>query len=225
VAETEFDRFADDYENILGKQLRHFDDIDYFAEQKINIAKREVTKSPGRILEFGCGIGRNLKFLIRDFPESEIWACDVSGKSLEIAAKLNPSVTFFMTGDERGAAVKFDLILIANVFHHIPLEQREDAMKQIGELLGEGGEVFIFEHNPYNPVTRYLVRICPFDKGAVLVAPGEMNAMLLKEGLVICSKKYMLFFPAALRHLRPLERYLAHVPAGGQYYFHACRPA
>jgi SAM-dependent methyltransferase len=218
---TDFDKYAQDYEKILQRNLRHFGNIEYFAECKINILKNKIKKKPRRILEFGCGTGSNLKHLGNKFPESEIWGCDISRKSLESAARENPTVKLFLTGEENEIIHNFDLIFIANVFHHIALEQRDQIMNRITDFLADHGEVFIFEHNPYNPVTRHLVRICPFDKDAILLNPKGMKKLIVKCGLGIYAKKYMLFFPALLRHLRFLEEYLGYIPLGGQYYFHA----
>ena len=41
-------------------------------------------------------------------------------------------------------------------------------MKEINRVLKLGGRLYFFEHNPWNPFTRFLVRTCPFDKNAQL---------------------------------------------------------
>ncbi len=42
---------------------------------------------PKRILEVGCGTGRNLRALAKAFPDAEITGLDVSGEMLDVARK------------------------------------------------------------------------------------------------------------------------------------------
>jgi hypothetical protein len=78
--------------------------------------------------------------------------------------------------------------------------------------------LFVFEHNPYNPVTRRLVNTCPFDADAVLLARAETVSLLKAAGLEPSAAAYCLFFPQMLAALRPLEAWLGWLPLGGQYF-------
>ena len=120
-----------------------------------------------------------------------------------------------------GVSEKFDLVFIANVLHHINPNQRHDTLSFIKSLTVNNGELFIFEHNPYNPVTRHIVRTCPFDADAELIKPRHLIALLKKAGFSIIERQYILFFPSFLSGLRPMERYLKSLPLGGQYVVHA----
>ena len=73
------------------------------------------------------------------------------------------------------------------------------------ERLKSGGQIFVFEHNPYNPITRHLVNTCSFDADAVLLTRRETIRRLTKAGFQISSAGYCLFFPQILSALRPLE--------------------
>ena len=224
MKKVDFDEYAENYDTLLQGQLKFFDDVDYFAEYKAKMVRSSVRKDPRMILEYGCGIGRNLRFLGASFPDAVISGCDPSERSLERAAKENPSVKFFLLDDALSThREKFDLIVVANVFHHILPGAWEDTMTLLSEWLEREGELFIFEHNPYNPITRHLVRSCPFDKDAVLLSLRRVRSLLLKSGLRIVSNRYILFFPSFLKGLRFLERYLADIPFGGQYLVHASK--
>ncbi len=225
MKKVDFDEYAEKYDTLLQNQLHFFDEVDYFAEYKVKTIRSAIKKSPQKILEYGCGIGRNLRFLRALFPEAEIYGCDTSEKSIERTAKENPSVHVFLLGNDRSRHhEKFDLIVVANVLHHIPPEDRENTMSLLSEWLERDGNLFIFEHNPYNPVTRHLVNTCPFDEDAVLLNLGEVKSLLLKYGLRIISQSYILFFPSFLKRLRFLEKYLVHLPLGGQFFVHASKP-
>jgi SAM-dependent methyltransferase len=218
---VKFDKYAEDYEKLLGEQLSFFDsNNDYFAEYKIDIIKKHIDGTPKRILEYGCGVGRNLKYLTRHFEHSIIYACDISQRSLERAKADNPSIKFFLLGQDT-IVEKFDLILVALVFHHIEPRLRTNVMRDIVNLLAEEGNIFIFEHNPYNPVTRYLVNTCVFDDDAVLLNKRELFKLLIEANLSINAWRYTLFFPSFLKKLRFLEPILGYLPFGGQYFIKA----
>ena len=220
-----FDDYADAYENILHQQLSFFEkDTDYFAEYKTDLVSQSAVGKPQKILEFGCGTGRNLIFLKRNFPASRIYGCDISSKSLEVAARHNPEAVLFQSGKNKAPYNDhFDLILVACVLHHIPPELWREKFIQLRDWLKIKGEIFIFEHNPYNPVTRRLVSSCPYDKGAVLLRPKEVASLLEGVGFRIIERRYVLFFPSLLRKLRFLEKKMAFIPLGGQYFLHAIK--
>lgn len=217
----DFDQYAQDYEKILKNQLNFFDgNTDYFAEYKVQTICEQIQKRPQNILEYGCGTGRNLRFLIKMFPGSNIYGCDISQKSLAIASRNAPGAHLFQnsTNDKDEHIEHFDLIFLAGVMHHIPPSSRANSLSLLKKWLNRNGEMFVFEHNPYNPVTRHLVNSCPYDKDAVLLEPKELKSLFLKHGFKILSIKYALFFPSFLKRLRPLEKRLAYLPLGGQYY-------
>ena len=221
---VKFDKYAQDYQKLIGEQLSFFDsNNEYFAEYKIDIIKKHIDDTPKKILEYGCGVGRNLKYLTRHFEPSTIYACDISQNSLDIAKADNPSINFFLPGQDH-IVEKFDLILVALVFHHIEPRLRTQVMRDIVNLLAAGGNIFIFEHNPYNPITRYLVNTCIFDDDAVLLKKRELVKLLIEANLSIDAWRYTLFFPSFLKRLRFLEPILGYLPFGGQYFIKATGP-
>jgi SAM-dependent methyltransferase len=223
MKKVNFDDFADDYDSTLGKSLNFFEpDTDYFAHYKVSLVKKALNRKPDGVLDFGCGIGSNIRHLITEFPDASVTGCDVSEKSLVIAAQNNPAARFFLLGDSvEPPAGKFDLVFIANVFHHVPPGQRADTLLFIKSLMTEAGDLFIFEHNPFNPVTRHLVNTCPFDADAQLLRPKQLSNLLQQAGLSVINKNYVLFFPSLFARLRPVERYLTALPLGGQYLIRA----
>jgi SAM-dependent methyltransferase len=223
MKKVDFDDYADEYAKLLEKQLCFFDEnADYFAMHKTSLVHRLIRHSPNRILEFGCGVGTNIRHLAIAFPDAALYGCDVSKKSLEVAAQKNPTAEFFCPNSNPTAYKgRFDLVFIANVFHHITSKQRLETLHRVRQLMSDNGELFIFEHNPYNPVTRHIVKSCPFDADAQLLKPKELVSLLSRAEFSIIQKHFILFFPSFLGKLRPLERYLVRVPFGGQYVIHA----
>lgn len=218
---VDFDKHAEQYEKQLTDDLKFFgEESSYFAEYKVRILKEEINKYPEQILEYGCGIGLNLQYLISYFKNSEVTGCDISAKSIEIAGKRNPQAKFFRITDENTANEKerYDIIFVSNVFHHIEPHLRQDSISRIHTMLKPGGHVFFFEHNPYNPVTRRIVNNCVWDTDAILLKPSESLKLFKNAGFNVISKKYTLYFPSFMKFLRPVEKGLWFVPMGGQYY-------
>jgi SAM-dependent methyltransferase len=221
VEKVDFDKHADEYDKILAEDLDFFgEENNYFAEYKVKIVKDTLGFEPKNILEYGCGIGRNLKFFSQYFPSAKITGCDISARSLELAKKENPSADFFLIDEQNVSARggQYDLIFISCVFHHIAPELRKGAITNIYNLLKQSGAAYIFEHNPYNPVTQKIVKDCVWDTDAILLKAKESVGLMEHAGLKITEKKYTLFFPAFLKAFRFMEKFLSFIPMGGQYY-------
>jgi SAM-dependent methyltransferase len=221
MAHDDFDQFAESYDTILTKQLQFFeDDNHYFSEYKVQALRKMIRDEPKHILDFGCGIGRSSSLLQHYFPNASVYGCDSSKKSLVLAKQHHPTVEFFATDALPTKVGQFDVIFISNVLHHIPPEERLNIIELLASASAKGAHIVVFEHNPYNPVTRYLVNTCPFDHDAVLLKPKEVFALFSHIGVRHIHSRYTLFFPSVLKKLRSLEPYLGLVPLGGQYFVH-----
>lgn len=219
MSRAEFDRFADKYDQTLGESMPvGMSEDSYFAEYKIALmASRLPNKKINRILDFGCGSGRSLSFLGAYFPESEIWGYDVSPVSLELAAKQLPRANLFSSWG-MAEKIRFDAIIAANVFHHIPPELRLQSLSDCRKVLEDGGDMFVFEHNPFNPLTRWIFERCPFDVNAEMLSLKTTASLAKKAGFSSCEYGYTLFFPRPLAFLRWAEPWLGWLPLGAQYF-------
>lgn len=222
MPKTDFDDLATVYDEIISNELSFFDkEVGYFAEYKARLIKHLVQRTPESILDFGCGIGRNLTSLKSTFPLSSISGCDVSGESLKIAAAYDFARLYHLGNDS--IEEKFDLIFVSCVFHHIRSGERSVVTERINRMLKPSGDIIVFEHNPYNPLTRKIVRNNPIDADALLIPMKNLEELFLGSGFRRLSHGYTVFFPGFLKTLRPLEVYMAWLPLGGQYYCHFTR--
>lgn len=220
----EFDQFAETYSKILAESMPPgLAEDSYFAEYKIQIiAERLRGVSVKRVLDYGCGAGRSLGFLEKFFPDAEIWGFDVSGCSLKEAGIASPRA--LLHSDWAGIKEDyFDLVLIANVIHHIPVNERVSAMSACRKVLQNKGSIFVFEHNPCNPLTRYVFERCPFDADAEMLSLRAMIELALESNCSITRSAYTLFFPKPLKFFRPTERAFQKLPLGAQYYVQLAR--
>ena len=218
---VDFDEYADDYEQLLKDQLKFFnEDRSYFSKYKIDLVKKECIKNlikPKKILEFGCGIGLNIPFIEKGFPDSKIYVSDISNKSLKYVNKKYKKVKVLNDNDIE--KYKYDFIFVAGVIHHIHPKLRNDVIKRLLFILKPEGSLFVFEHNPYNPVTRHMVNTCPFDEDAVLIKMKDMKSDFLKNSAFkVKSSGYCLYFPERFKFMNGLENILKYIPLGGQYY-------
>lgn len=226
---TEFDKYALEYDKMHAENVKPSGyEPAFFDEYKVKEIHRVLTSEgladkPLSILNFGCGIGKSEPFLVQYFRQAEILGCDVSIESVKLARRSNPGLErtrfeFFDEGKPLPFAEKFDMIFIANVFHHIPHKHHEDILRDLRGHLAPGGSVFMFEHNPLNPLTVRTINRCPFDVDAVLLRPAYAVSIFRKAGFSRIERQFTLFFPHFLGALRPLEPSLGWLPLGAQYY-------
>lgn len=226
MSAAEFDAYADDYTALHRENIRlSGEEPEFFARSKIEEIRRRWSRmgrpEPRDILDFGCGVGASLPHLAELFPSSSVHGLDVSAQSLDVAARRAPAGVTLSAYD--GVTIELepasrDLIFSACVFHHITAAERPALLRQLRGLLRPGGALVIYEHNPINPVTRYIVATCPFDENAELVSARRLSTLQREAGFARVRATFTGFFPAALKALRPFEPLLAPVPLGAQYY-------
>jgi SAM-dependent methyltransferase len=226
--EAEFDKFAAEYRELHAANIKlSGEDPEYFAEYKIVDVAAEYGRAhdarPAHpaVLDFGAGVGYSIPFFARHLPDARVTCLDVSQKSLDIGASKYSAQADFRHFD--GARIpgddeRFDIALASCVFHHIRHAEHVGLLQEIRRVLKKDGLLFIFEHNPLNPLTRYAVNACEFDEHARLITAGSMRRRVRAAGFAGARTRYRIFFPRVLRRLRPLEPCLTWLPLGAQYY-------
>jgi SAM-dependent methyltransferase len=213
-----FDQFAGDYTQILDRSVAiSGEDSVYFAEYKARYLWRLLGPSfSGKALEFGCGVGLTSGFIKKLLPGIQLDGFDVSSDSIRnVGHTLSDQGIFTCNFDD--LAYDYRLIVVANVLHHIHVDERTSVVRNLANRMSNGARLAIFEHNPANPVTRWVVNHCPFDSDAVLLRPREIKTYLLDAGLRLLRCDFIVFLPRLISALRPLEPLLAKVPFGAQY--------
>jgi len=220
----DFDEFARDYRYIHNENLRFSGaDSDYFSEQKIEEVRKNETEQSPKVLDLGCGDGNSAVFFRKHFTGCEYFGLDTSKESVSLAKKRKlPCAAFSQYNgfDIPFPDNTFDIVFIACVLHHIDAKQHEKILIDVKRVLKPGGRLYIFEHNPLNPVTRRVVKNCPFDEDAVLLTSFYTKQLLSNLEFRDIYTGYTLFFP---RHrifngMQRLEKYLKWLPIGGQYF-------
>lgn len=223
---AEFDKFADEYRSLHAANISLSGETpEYFAEYKV----KDLTQLPysvlqpsgvRRILDFGAGVGTSIPYFTRYFPEARVTCLDVSTKSLVIGDQRFALKADFVCFDGRTipfASDSIDLVFVACVLHHIPIEEHLVILRELHRVLRPGGTLVIYEHNPLNPLTVHAVNTCPFDENAVLLKSWSLRHRVKTAGFQPRNVRYRIFFPRLLSLLRPLERALMWLPLGAQY--------
>jgi hypothetical protein len=103
------------------------------------------------------------------------------------------------------------------VFHHIPVSKRNEVVRYIARTLRPGGLFALWENNPWNPGTRYVMSRIPFDRDAVTLTAPETRRLLTDGGFEIIMTNFLFVFPRLLGWLRWMEPFMSGLPVGAQY--------
>jgi 2-polyprenyl-3-methyl-5-hydroxy-6-metoxy-1,4-benzoquinol methylase len=226
-----FDQYAHTYNEGHAKAVKStgFDPA-YFHEYKIRelcnhlkserLADRDIS-----FLNVGCGIGESDPFIKSYLPNSRVYGIDVSAESIDVARETRKDlagVTYqAYDGENIPFDINFDVIFIANVFHHIRHEKHPAMLRTLHHRLNDKGSMFLFELNPLNPLTLWIAyqNDYKFDKDSKLLNPCYTGRLLSASGFRQRSVRYTIFFPKYLSFLMPLEKYLHRIPLGAHYYY------
>lgn len=228
--DAEFDRYAKDYRDLHAESVRISGEApDYFARYKVREVARlsafaRIDNAEPEILDFGCGVGGTIPHFFELFQGARLHGADVSEESLALAKDRHADIAKFtcFDGDRLPYPdASFDIVFTSCVFHHIEPDRWSASMRDILRVLRPGGEFFFFEHNPWNPLTRKVVRECPFDEHAVLLSARRATTLIRDAGFSRARTRYTVFFPRSLAALRPAERFLGALPIGAQYFIQA----
>ena len=232
---AEFDQFAAGYNAGMDNFVKHLaasgadDFAEIRAEWLVHYVKAIGNGAGTSLLDFGCGSATFLKALRRARYGGTLAGCDVSNGMLEEARRTwtegAPPHLSLQPHDRLPYPLQcFDLAVAIAVFHHIPPAERGRWYGELYRVLRPGGRCIIFEHNPWNPVTRWVVSRTPIDANAVLLSQREAGAALRDAGFETISTSSIIFFPPRFKFFRPWERRLAWLPLGGQYVAVGRRP-
>jgi SAM-dependent methyltransferase len=177
------------------------------------------------VLDFGCGVGNASRTLLSRLNARQVIGLDCSAESLRVAASRHPSSAFKWTVDGADiAAESIDVVYTSGVFHHIEPEVRQAELAKIQGWLKPGGLLALFENNPWNPGTQWVMSRIEFDRDAKCLSPLETKQRLTQAGFTCLRTRSLFYFPKPLSWLRPLEKILSLAPLGAQYVVLAQRP-
>ncbi len=233
----EFDRHAASYDGGLDNPIKRLmgDSADQFIAVKARwLLRREPALKAGGLsmLDYGCGAGDLMRVLADLGARASFTGCDVSIGMLSEVTTRWPRARGAApaTAVQEGARTpftdgQFDIATISAVLHHVPVAERAAVYAELGRVVKPGGRIYVFEHNPRNPLVRYVIARTPIDENAILLDAGEVREGLLGAARYELDTDYLMFMPPGLALLRPIDRALAWLPLGAQYAVAARKPA
>jgi len=216
-----FDEYAGNYDDLLKDPLRDrfAGGSEFFIRQKCRIVDRRLNRQRGggtlRVLDAGCGQGTAFAFF---GPDTHVFGSDVSFPMLHDAVKRGP-VAVQEPYQLPFADDTFDAVYAFCIYHHIPDDDHVRHLSELRRVVKSGGEVMIFEHNPYNPVTARIFARAPVDQGCHMIPPPRLREVFKDAQFDEVSQGYLLFVPEPLYPVfGMLERVMSWLPLGGQYF-------
>jgi SAM-dependent methyltransferase len=226
-----YDRYRDHYEDELDRAVgfsgkRH----SFFTEAKalelLRLAERNLGDLRGiDALDVGCGIGLTDRYL--EGRLGSLTGVDVSPGVLERAEEANPWARYVLYDGERLPFDEgsFDLTFAVCVVQVVKPAKRPRFVAELTRVTRPAGLVVVFEHNPFNPLTRLVVMRCAFGNDSTMLTLGRMAALFRRAGLAVVERGHILLFPSRGTRLQKLESRVARLPLGAQYYLAARAPS
>jgi len=235
----EFDRHRNTYRSDIDKAISFSGQSHNFftrvkAEYLLNLFRefrRTEANSAARsdrtkILDIGCGHGHIHSYLTESDVPLTLFGTDVASTVVEEARLMNPSVAYqsydgnHLPYEDRS----FDVAFTIAVMHHVPPGQWPAFLREMRRVVRPGGMIVVFEHNPINPLTQWVVRTCPIDENAVLLSSRRLLRLVTQTQFVDIMTRYILFTPLDGPLYRKFDNVIGWLPLGAQYYVAARVP-
>ncbi len=136
---------------MFGKRERAISDAWRGAWVDLNAFVREVAThvpSPGRVLEIGCGDGAVTERLATIYSRARLTGIDICPEPGRLFRGDSDRVRFMRASAaelRQTESQSYDLVVIADVIHHVPQNDRMLLLKNAVELVAPGGTVVFKE--------------------------------------------------------------------------------
>jgi ubiquinone/menaquinone biosynthesis C-methylase UbiE len=130
-------------------------------QQRMATARLGPVERPEKILEMGCSSGHYTMGLIEAYPDSEIWACDLSRRQLEqlqrVANERGVSLNLFQAAAEQTGLEddQFDLVTSYAMFHELPTKAAREVLQESLRVLKPGGYTLVGDVKAYHALDKY----------------------------------------------------------------------
>jgi len=103
-------------------------------------------REPIQVLDFGCGVGRQLLHLTRQFPQPKYFACDVDSTLIEFVQRNYPSVSAHVTRFDPPLPFdsgSMDMIYSVSTLSHINPQHQKVWLRELCRITKPGGYCFL----------------------------------------------------------------------------------
>ncbi|MGC6465131.1 MAG: class I SAM-dependent methyltransferase [Akkermansiaceae bacterium] len=132
----------------------------------------------GNVLDFGCGVARQLLHFTRNFPEAKYFACDIDDSSIDFIQREYPQVEAYTSGFRPPLKYEdesFDLIYSVSIFSHLSMEDIPVWLEELARVTKPGGICLL--------TTEGKTALAPLSK-SLGIAPDKLDGKLEDEGFL-----------------------------------------
>ncbi len=195
-----------------------------------NIKKIYNSLSGLNCIDLGCGTAETSAYFQDAFKYTA--GCDYSFGLLKFATQKGLKQIFLINSLSEVLPFKensFNVAVLFNMIHHIDSNEKLiQTLEGVYRILKKDGLIAIYEMNPLNPLTRYVISTNEIDRAVNLDGyrkslypttfyTWETRSIMKQCGFNIWGQQYLCFFPKFLSFLLPAERFLTKIPVGGLY--------
>jgi SAM-dependent methyltransferase len=111
----------------------------------------------GRVLDFGCGWGRILRFFLKDVEAGRIWGIDARDRMIDVCRRTMPGCHFERAGPWPPTTLEdgsVDFVYAFSVFSHLSEEMHLRWLEEFHRILKPGGIVIVSTRN------RHFIEMC-----------------------------------------------------------------
>ena len=142
-----FDKFIEKNDAYVGLSAKSYDRLFSELNKSLDDRKQKI-----KMLDLGCGTGTFTKKMT--LLNSEVYACDISPKSIEKASNLYPKINFSVQDIEKLTFENnfFDVVVFSGVLHHF--DNLDTPLNEAKRILKPDGLIFSFDPRgscPYGP--------------------------------------------------------------------------
>jgi cyclopropane fatty-acyl-phospholipid synthase-like methyltransferase len=137
---------------------QHFVDtwgINYISTIEF-ILERIRKLNPNSLIDIGCGDGRLTREIALSTDVPILYGVDYSKRAISLATAMNQDISRIIYTAEDIMSVhelpKVDVIILMEVFEHIPIESCEQFLKSASQLLNKGGKLLLTVPHSNKPV-------------------------------------------------------------------------
>jgi 2-polyprenyl-3-methyl-5-hydroxy-6-metoxy-1,4-benzoquinol methylase len=131
----------------INGNFKHFKSGAWFIEYMsfLEYLKEYLEKiNFNNLIEVGCGDGRILSELSEKYKSKKLVGIDISSKAIAFAKIINENKNIeYKNIDLKNCKQKFDIVLLIEVFEHIPIKERKNFLKNLKNIMHENSILIV----------------------------------------------------------------------------------
>lgn len=163
---------------------------DYAEGEEIDLMEALLPLRGQRVLELGCGAAWTTRLLVERLGVASVSAYEVDRIQHQKNLALDlPGVSFHYGGAQSVAEpdASFDAVLMLKSLHHVPVDQMDQALREVHRALKPGGLFYCSEPvywGPFNDLMRLIE-----DERVVREAAFSALVVVVGEGLFVLEQE------------------------------------